>query len=106
MARGYTCGSGNRLFYPSGRKTIPDTAAYIAAADTRTELEDLSEEDMRIEAIALQLRTAKGLPTGLLPRPNPVESLIEQGLLEEQDGRVYLTREGKALADPVTAMLV
>lgn len=87
-------------------KTIPDTAAYIAAADTRTELENLSGEDLRMEAIALQLRTAKGLQTGLLPRPNPVESLIQQGLIEEKDDRIFLTREGKALADPVTAMLV
>jgi len=87
-------------------KTIPDTAAYVAAADTRTELEDLSEEDLRIETIALQLRTDKGLSTGLIPGPNPVESLIEQGLIEEKDERIFLTREGKALADPVTGMLV
>ncbi len=87
-------------------KTIPDTAAYIASADTRTELEELSEENLRFEAVALQLRTAKGMSTGLLPQPNPVESLIRQGLIEEKDNRIYLTREGKALADPITAMLV
>ena len=87
-------------------KTIPDTAAYVTTADTRTEHEDLSEEDLRLEAIALRLRTSKGVPTGLLPRPNPVRSLIQQGLVEEKDGHVFLTREGKALADPVTGMLV
>ena len=87
-------------------KTIPDTAAYMAAVDTRTEVEQLSEEDLRLEAIALQLRTSSGVSTGLVKEPAPVESLIQQGLVGEKDGRIFLTREGKALADPVTAMLV
>jgi len=91
-------------------KTLPDTAAYVRASqsglDTRTDIEVLTAEDRRIESIAMQLRTAKGIPTGLLPRPNPLESLIEQGLVREQDGVIFLTRTGKALADPIAAELV
>lgn len=91
-------------------KTLPDTATYIKASgsglDTRTDIEILSDEDRRIEAIALQLRTAKGLSTGLLHTPNPVESLTQQGLVIEKEGRLVLTREGKALADPIAEMLL
>lgn len=91
-------------------KTVPDTAAYVRASqsglDTRTDIEVLTAEDRRIESIAMQLRTAKGIPTGLLPTPNPLESLIEQGLVREQDGVIFLTRTGKALADPIAAELV
>lgn len=90
--------------------TLPDTAAYIRAAqsglDTRTSIERLSEEDLRLERIALLLRTREGLPTEWLPTPNPVESLIQQGLVIEQTGFLRLTRAGKALADPIAAALV
>jgi len=96
-------------------KTLPDTAAYVRAAaaglDTRTDIELLTDEDRRIERIALQLRTREGISTGLVPPPTPVghrpvESLIEQGLVEEHDGRITLTRHGKALADPIAAALI
>ena len=88
-------------------KNIPDTAAYIAdPIGTKTEKESLTEKDLQIERIALQLRTSEGLATGLLASPNPVEPLIQQGLVEEQEGRIVLTREGKALADPIAGMLV
>ncbi len=91
-------------------KTLPDTAAYIKAAasglDTRTEIETLSDKDRRIERIALQLRTREGIPTGLAHSPHRVESLIQQGLIRERNGRFVLTREGKALADPVASELI
>jgi oxygen-independent coproporphyrinogen-3 oxidase len=91
-------------------KTLADTAAYVRAAlsglDTRTEIEALSPEDLRIERIALQLRTREGISTSLLSSLNPLESLIQQGLITQSDGQIRLTREGKALADPIAAALV
>lgn len=90
--------------------TLPDTAAYVRAAqsgiDTRTSIETLTDEDLRLERIALLLRTREGLPTGLLLTSNPVESLIQQGLVIERTGCLRLTRAGKALADPIAAALV
>jgi oxygen-independent coproporphyrinogen-3 oxidase len=90
-------------------KTLPDTAAYVRAAqagiDTRVEIERLSDADRRLEALAMQLRTREGAPLDLLPSPDPLGSLIEQGWVEVVDGRVVLTREGKALADPIAGML-
>ena len=91
-------------------KTLPDTAAYVRASqggfDTRTDIELLSEEDRRTEAIALRLRTREGLPMNLLPSLDPLESLSQQGLVEERMGNLVLTRAGKALADPIAAELV
>lgn len=89
---------------------LPDTAAYVKAAhaglETRREIEILSNEDKRIERLALQLRTREGISLDLLPEPNPVESLTQQGLVFVENGRLKLTRDGKALADPVSAALV
>lgn len=90
--------------------SLPDTAAYVKAAlggfDTRRDIEILSEEDKRLERLALQLRTREGIPLELISSPNPVASLTHQGLIIEKNGRLQLTRDGKALADPVAAALV
>ena len=90
-------------------KTLPDTAAYIRASaaglDTRTHIEVLSDEDKRLEALALQLRTREGVPRSLIAAADPVETLAKQGLLIEKGGRLLLTRHGKALADPIAAAL-
>lgn len=91
-------------------KTLPDTATYVRATkaglDTRTDIEILTAEDRRTEAIALRLRTRDGLPTEWLPASTSLESLTEQGLIEVNGGRITLTRAGKALADPIAAELV
>lgn len=90
--------------------TLPDTASYIKASlaglDTRRELEPLTEEDKRLERIALQLRTREGLPLEFVPESNPVESLTQQGLVRLSGTRLQLTRDGKALADSIAAELV
>ncbi len=90
-------------------KTLPDTAAYVRAVrsgiDVRVEIEALSEEDRRLEAVAMRLRTREGLPLALLASLDPVGPLVEQGLVEERDGRLVLSRAGKALADPIAGML-
>ncbi|MEM9283311.1 MAG: radical SAM family heme chaperone HemW [Verrucomicrobiota bacterium] len=91
-------------------KTLPDTAAYISAAtsglDTRTEVENLSEDDRRVEAIALQLRTRRGVARRHVEDSSALSFILEQGLLAENGDRLALTRDGKALADPIAAALV
>lgn len=91
-------------------KTLPDTAAYVRATrsgiDTRVEIELLTEEDRRLEAVAMRLRTQEGAPLDLLPSPDPVESLIQEGWVVVENEHVRLTRDGKALADPIAGMLV
>jgi len=91
-------------------KTLSDTAAYTRAmlecADVKTEIENLSAEDKRIEAIALQLRTAWGLPSHYISELSGVDGLTQQGLLIRKGDRFCLTHEGKALADPIAASLI
>lgn len=94
-------------------RTLADTTAYVRAAlaglDTRTEVECLDEEARRLELLAMQLRTKEGIQldsTGYDVSSNPVASLIEQGLVNVANGRLTLTRAGKALADPIAASLV
>lgn len=91
-------------------KTLPDTAAYVRATqagiDTRVEIEVLTEEDRRLEAVAMRLRTQEGAPLDLLPSHDPLESLIQEGWVVVENDHIRLTREGKALADPIAGMLV
>lgn len=95
--------------------TIADTAAYVKAASsglsTCSEIEELSPEDLRIERIALQLRTREGIPRSLLPpmaegQPSPVDALVQEGMVRFECDRLVLTESGKALADPIAAALV
>ena len=92
-------------------KNLPDTAAYIRAdpADLQTERESLGEEAFRNERIALQLRTAAGLPRRYLSGQMLAEKvpiLIEEGLLRVRADAITLTRRGKLVADSVAAYLV
>ncbi|MEM9016708.1 MAG: coproporphyrinogen III oxidase, partial [Verrucomicrobiota bacterium] len=90
--------------------TLADTAGYVraieAGLEVKSEIEHIDEEGRRIERIGLALRTSDGIPRDLIDEANPLESFIEQGLLEPSRGRIRLTREGKALADPIAAALV
>lgn len=91
-------------------KTLPDTATYTLAfeqgRDVRTEIEKLGPEERRIEAIALQLRTARGISGEFLGEGEQVGRFIDEGLMEKKEDRYRLTEEGKALADSIVAALV
>ncbi len=91
-------------------KTLPDTAAYVRAVsagfDPRAEIESLTGEDRRLELLAMRLRTREGAPVELLGPTHLLDSLIEQGLVALRGDQVVLTREGRALADPIAGMLV
>lgn len=92
-------------------KTLPDTATYTLAfeqgRDVRTEIEKLGPEERRIEAIALQLRTARGISGEILGESEEqVGRFIDGGLMEKKEDRYRLTEEGKALADSIVAALV
>lgn len=91
-------------------KTLPDTAAYTLAfeeeREVRTEIEKLGPEERRIEAIALQLRTARGISGEFFGEADQVGRFIEEGLMEKKEGRYRLTLRGKALADSIVAALV
>jgi len=92
-------------------KTLPDTAAYVRAVldggEVRTEAETLDDAALRLERLALQLRTREGIPRELVPPEDApgLARLVEAGWLEERGARLALTREGRALADSIATEL-
>ncbi len=90
-------------------RNLPDTAGYVRALDAgidpRIEFETLGAEERRLEALAMQLRTREGAPRELAADEDAVARLAGTGWIELRGGRIVLTREGKALADPIAAQL-
>lgn len=96
----------------------PHPAAYIAAigagGDAIAKRERLDARDLLREAWMLGLRLTEGVPIARLAslgddeaRWRPVAApLITEGLLEEHDGFLRLTRAGRPLQDEVTVRLM
>jgi oxygen-independent coproporphyrinogen III oxidase len=93
-------------------KNVPDTAGYIRQLSEgripATETEHLTESQWLIERVALELRTAEGLPRGRVHESlqRNLDHLIGEGLMEERDGRLILTRAGKPLVDRIAEALL
>ncbi len=66
--------------------------------------ETLSDEQRRLERLALLLRTSEGVPLEFLATADPMP-LIQQGLAEMRNRRLVLTPRGSALVDPIAAQL-
>ena len=88
-------------------KNVADTAKYVdmirSIGHSGIEVEELSAEARRIEQIAMGLRTADGISTGLLDQAGQHRSriLADHGLLVFEDQRVVLTTKGSALVDAI-----
>jgi len=93
-------------------KNLPDTANYIKQIEhvghAQTEIENLSDEDLRMERVALMLRTKDGLDMAVLSDEEKVKTdvLIDEGLAEESNNHLSLTRAGALLVDSVVEHLV
>jgi len=90
-------------------KNIPDTARYIsqiqAVGHAMSEIEDLSVEDLRIERIAMSLRTARGLSLDLI-EGSDTRAIIEAGYATLQDNHLILTDSGRPLVDEIAGHLL
>lgn len=93
-------------------KNVADTAAYVARVNALghaiDESEALDAAALRLERIAIGLRTREGIPLALLdaaalPR---AATLIDEGLAEIHGSRLRLIARGRALVDPIAAELV
>ena len=88
-------------------KNVPDTAAYIrqisSVGHAQTEIENLTDEDFRIERIALMLRTTEGLPLSIFTEPERerVQTLVSEGLAALTDKQFILTKKGSLLVDAI-----
>lgn len=89
-------------------KNVPDTADYVrmvgSLGNAVVESETLDAEQLRLERIALMLRTEEGLPRALVDDA-AVDHLIELGLAEVRGGNVVLTLAGSPLVDPIAGEL-
>jgi oxygen-independent coproporphyrinogen-3 oxidase len=90
-------------------KNIADTQRYIemiqSIGHAMAESEILSEEDLRLERIAMGLRTIEGIPLNLLDDVGQkrAQELSEFDLLTIQHQRIVLTQRGSALVDSIAA---
>jgi oxygen-independent coproporphyrinogen-3 oxidase len=91
-------------------KNVPDTAIYVSQINSignaLAESETLDAEAVRLERIALGLRTTEGIPLTLLESPARAETLVSENLARIENGRLILIHHGRALVDPIAAELV
>jgi len=117
--RGYWAGDdylgiGPSAFSTLGLQRLQNVADYRAYADrvladhapiASTEI--LTPTIKRGERIALALRTRQGIPASeLAPWPSECNEFKNLGLLQEADGHLALTRQGKLLADSVAEAFI
>ncbi len=85
-------------------KNISDTTEYVrrckAGVTAADVCESLSETDLRLERIALGLRTSSGIAADDI-LDSKADQLIGNGRLHKHAGRLFLTRSSRALADEV-----
>jgi oxygen-independent coproporphyrinogen-3 oxidase len=94
---------------PAVRHTnIADTDRYVRMVEQVGHAivgsEHLTTDQLRLERLALLLRTVEGVPLGLLDDADPAP-LLEQGLARIENERLVLSEAGAALVDPIAAQL-
>ena len=94
-------------------RNVADTGKYINTvtkgnlAALVTEREEIDNAAFRAERIALQLRTSDGLKMEILGSSRKkIPDLVDEGLIEARNGRIFLTDKGKLLADSVASHLL
>jgi oxygen-independent coproporphyrinogen-3 oxidase len=93
-------------------KNIADTAGYMRLLSEGrlpiVESEDLDDRKWLIERVALELRTAEGLPLERVAptQTDAMQTLCEENLATIRGDALVLTREGKALCDRIAETLL
>ncbi|GAA5484674.1 radical SAM family heme chaperone HemW [Haloferula sargassicola] len=87
---------------------VSDTDRYLRMVESVgtavIESEALTPEQLRLERLALLLRTAEGVPLEIV-RPADPADLVEHGFARLENQRLILTTAGAALVDPIAAQL-
>lgn len=93
-------------------KNIADTTEYIRLVNEQrvpiVESEDLSDRQWLMERVALELRTAEGMAQERVDvsLSDTLQTLVDENLVDQRDGRIRLTRTGKGLTDKIAEMLL
>jgi len=91
---------------------IPDTAAYIQQVNSLghalKEKEILNQEALRLERIALLMRTSNGAPLHLFQdrERHQANLLIEENLLQQKDDHFVAIGRGRLLVDELVTYLI
>lgn len=89
-------------------RNVADTSAYVRMISgigrAVEESESLDESQLRLERLALMLRTSDGVPLDLTDL-RAAARIIDLGLAEVRGDRLVLTRRGTPLVDPIAAEL-
>ena len=118
--RGYWKGEDYLGLGPSAVSTISgvrhrnlaDTNGYVTRVRSLghaiDESESLDEEAIRLERIALGLRTKEGIPLDLLTQDGLLRAntIADEGLARLENNQLILIHRGRALVDPIAAELV
>lgn len=87
---------------------IANTDRYVRLVESLgnaiVDSESLTPEQLRLERLALLLRTEAGVPLDIIAPGDP-RPLVEEGLARIHEDRLVLTKEGAALVDPIAAQL-
>lgn len=93
-------------------KNVADTAAYtkrvVTLGHAIDDIESLDAEAVRIERIALGLRTTAGISLDLLDSNARLRAAVleREGLARIERNHVVLAGQGRALVDPIAAELI
>lgn len=93
-------------------KNIADTASYVSQVNSLghaiIESESLDAEALRLERIALGLRTTRGISLDLLDETAicRANDLVTEGLARIENRHLILIHHGRALVDPIAAELI
>jgi len=88
-------------------KNTPDTNVYIrqinSVGHAQTDIENLTDEDFRIERIALMLRTTEGLPLSIFNKleQEKIKILVTENLAQVTEKQLTLTNKGSLLVDSI-----
>ena len=90
-------------------RNISDTHQYLdmirRVGHARHETETLNSNDLRLERLALMLRTREGIPLAWLP-DEKASQLVDLNLARRQNNHLILTRRGSALVDPIVSEII
>ncbi len=98
--------------HPRRWQNMPDTQGYLKAiaddASPALPAENLTDSDFRTERFGLELRTQRGLHRGHIRASEEtlLLNLIQDGLIEEHQGRLRLTRTAMPLVDSIAVALL
>ena len=93
--------------YDGGKRSwnIADIDAYLQG--TEQEVEYLTEEQKRLEAIMLGFRTSAGVSAELVQsKPHVVQDLMRRGYINQKGARIVATQKGLHILNTIISQLV